>query len=496
MTARWGARRLDDLLDQAAAAHPGRPAVCDGDRIITYAGLDKSVTALAADLAGAGVRPGDRVGILVERSLPAVTAVYAVLRIGAVAAPLDVTDPPERTARMARNAGLRFVVTRIDAADAVAGRLDAERRPGQTLDVLSIGGRPPSEGDGGYLLFTSGSTGTPKGVLLSHENVRYFVEWAVEEFGVRPADRIGSQAAFTFDLSTFDIFGSALAGACLCLMPEQHKAFPRDTVEWLADERISVFYAVPTLWMAALDRGGIANRRPDHLRIIAFAGEPFPPAGLRRYLDLFPDRAFYNLYGPTETNVCTVERITPDWSPSAGLSIGVPLPGTRITLVDGEIAVAGPSVLRGYLQDGAIQDPTVRVEFADGTSERAYLTGDLARYGPDGRLYLSGRRDQQIKRRGHRIELPAIEDVAHEVPGVRACAAVCRPDVYAHGEIWLFAVTDGTRAEDISRQLAAVLPAATLPDRVEIVDALPLNGRGKIDRGALRSRSYELGAVR
>lgn len=494
MTADRASFRLDDLLSRAASVHPARPAISDEQQVLDYAELDRSVTELAAELAVAGVRRGDRVGIRIERSLDAIRTVYAVMRTGAVAAPLEVTDPPERTARMARHAGLGFVIAR--QGDAVADRLGWRRRPNRALDVLAVDDEPPRGTGGGYLLFTSGSTGVPKGVLLTHDNVRYFVEWAVGKFDVGPDDRIGSQAALTFDLSTFDVFGSALAGACLCLMPEQHKAFPRDLVAWLSEERVSVFYAVPTLWTAALDRGGIAERLPERLRVVVFAGEPFPPTSLRRYLELMPDRAFYNLYGPTETNVCTFERLTPDWSPSVGLSVGVPLPGTRIALVDGEIAVAGPSVLLGYLYDGAVHDPTVPVAFADGTTERAYLTGDLGRYGPDGKLYLRGRRDHQVKRRGHRIELSGIESAAYDVPGVRACAAVWQPGVSAHGEIWLFAVVHDICAKDISQQIATVLPQGMLPDRVEIVEDLPVNGRGKLDREALLPRPYAQGAER
>ncbi|GCB44752.1 non-ribosomal peptide synthetase [Streptomyces sp. NL15-2K] len=495
-------QRLDELLAAAAVDHPDRPAVVDGDRTIRYARLDRLVDGLADGLVKAGVRPGDRVGVYVTKSLDALAVLYAALRVGAVAAPMEVTDPPERTARIVRNAGLDMLVTSTRVGTDAATALLGPQRPrvvrlGPTLQVLAFNDAgPPRDTGGGYLLFTSGSTGTPKGVLLSHRNVLHFVEWAVGEFGAGPTDRIGSQSALTFDLSTFDIFGSAMAGACLCLMPEPYKSFPRDAVRWLAEERISLFYAVPTLWMALLDRGGIAEQPPPDLRVIAFAGEPFPQAGLQRYTEVFADRAFYNLYGPTETNVCTFEKLPRDWSAAAGLSIGRPISDTRVELVDdegragseGEIAVAGPSVFLGYLQDGELHEQTVPVVSGDGTTVAAYLTGDLARYGSDGKLYLRGRRDHQIKRRGHRIELPEIESVVREIPGVRSCAAVWRPDVSVHGEIWLFVVTDGVPSDQVRRAVGSVLQASALPDRIELVDALPENGRGKIDREALASR--------
>lgn len=473
---------LDGLLTAAAVAHPDRPAVIDGNQLVSYAELEHRVTTFADRLVAAGVSPGARVGVFLPRSLDAVIAGYAVLLAGAVAAPLDVTDPPGRTASLVHGAGLGFVLSAPNSG--LAATATSELGPNLTLATTGQRGTGCDD-EGGYLLFTSGSTGTPKGVLLSHANVLHFVRWAVREFGVTPDDRIGSQAAFTFDLSTFDIFGSALAGAGLCLMPEWAKAFPRDAVRWLDEQRVSIFYAVPTLYGALLDRGGIAVDQPRSLRVIAFAGEPFPPRQLRRYLDAFGMAEFYNLYGPTETNVCTAERLPREWSADDGLAIGTPIEGTHVTLVDSEIAVAGPSVCRGYLVNGELLDPAVPVRFGDGVTRRAYLTGDLARYGAAGTLHLRGRRDHQIKRRGHRIELPGIEAVAQAVPGVRASAAIWRPG--GDGEIRLFVTGDADR-DELTRALTAVLPRGALPDRVEFVDELPVNGRGKIDRDALASR--------
>lgn len=495
--------RLDDLLAAAGRRHPHRPAIHDGCRTVSYADLDHTVTAFAQALRSGGVGPGHRVGVQLPRSIEAVTTLYAVLRAGAIAAPLEPTDPPERTARLAGTCGLNAIVTSCHdahpssqpATALITPAIAAPLPSGLTLRHLS--GPDPSPA-GGYLLHTSGSTGRPKGVLLSHQNVGFFVQWAVREFRLRPTDRIGSQSALTFDLSTFDIFGAALAGACLCLLPETAKLFPQEVVGWLAEARITVFYAVPTLYRALLERGGITDADLPHLRLLAFAGEPFPAPALQRYTEAFPGTAFYNLYGPTETNVCTFERLPADWSAAAGLAIGRPLPGIRVALVDehgravaaeGEIAVAGPLVFQGYLEQGTLRRGTSEVTFPDGTIAEAYRTGDLARSGPDGRLYLRGRRDHQVKRRGYRIELHEIENVAAELPGVHSCAAVWQPGPPGQGRITLYAVTSDPTADMITGQLRAVLPRAAIPDRVELVDELPINERGKVDRAALVSGS-------
>lgn len=514
MTPPATANRLDTLLAHAAARHPARAAVQEGDSVLTYAGLEQAVRELADALTAAGVRPGDRIGVFLPKSTDAVIAVNAVLRSGAVVAPLDVWCPPERAARMVENAGITALLTAPDTARSAArirertghGPAPGAELPGG-LNLMSVAGPVrslPAASDGGYLLFTSGSTGWPKGVLLSHENVLHFVRWAVEELGVTCSDRIGSQAALTFDLSTFDLFGSALSAARLVLLPEALKAFPHDVVDWLRSERISVLYAVPTLYQSLLHKGGIGTAPPPDLRILAFAGEPFPAADLERYVGVFPSSRFYNLYGPTETNVCTFERLRPGWSARDALPIGRAIPGVQVELVDregrataaeGEIAVMGPTVFRGYLQAGELRRRTVPVTLHDGSTREAYLTGDLGRYGADGRIHLRGRRDHQVKRRGYRIDLLDIESVVGELPAVQACAAVWSGRKDGDGRIHLYVVLDGAAAgsaaagsaaeEQVRGAVARALPRHMVPDELHTVDRLRLTDRGKIDRESL-----------
>ncbi|MFI1012554.1 AMP-binding protein [Streptomyces sp. NPDC020965] len=501
-----GSPRLDELLATAARDHPDGAAIAEDGRIVRYAELEAAVAAAADALTAAGVRPGDRVGVRVPRSVAAVVAIYAVLRSGAIAAPLDMTVPPERTARMVKNAGITFLITPPGAAGAAARvkeHVDGgpailqDLGPGLRLLPVDCPAAPLDHlPDAAYVLFTSGSTGWPKGVLLSHENVLHFVRWAVALFGVTAADRIGSQSSLTFDLSTFDVFGSALSGACLVLLPDELKAFPRDVVNWLRTERISVFYAVPTLYQSLLYKGGADGADLPALRIIAFAGEPFPAGDLQEYTAAFPAAGFYNLYGPTETNVCTFEQVPTGWTAKDGLSIGRPIDGVRVELVDqqhrvtrdeGEIAVVGPTVFQGYLLGGELHGLTTRITGGDGDGSPAYLTGDLGHYGADGKIYLRGRRDHQVKRRGYRIDLLDIESVVQEFPAVRACAAVWTPRSTGEGRILLYAVTDDPAEDRLREAVAAALPRHMMPDAIRLVDRLALTDRGKIDREALAS---------
>ncbi|MFG2637673.1 AMP-binding protein [Streptomyces sp. NPDC048362] len=513
MTTRTTTPRLDGLLADAARRHPDRPALAGQGATWTYAELERAVAALAAELTATGVHPGQRVGVYAPKTPATVIALYSALRAGAVVAPMDVADPPLRTARMLRNAGISLLLTterfRTAARDAAAGARDtvpggdrytpAEREFGHGLAALEVLGPdeqpatlPAPVDRGGYILFTSGSTGWPKGVLLSHENVAHYALWAADEFGLTPEDRIGSQAALTFDLTTFDLYSAAAAGACAVLLPDMLRAFPRDVVGWLNEQRITAFVAVPSLYHHLLEQGGIADALPPSLRIAAFGGEAFAPHLLERYLRLLGDRPFYNLYGPTETNACTYYRVPRDWTAERELTLGRGIKGVHIEVLDadgrptdgeGEIHIAGPTVFQGYLRDGRLTDPTVRVPFRDGVVRRAYASGDLGRITGDGRVFLRGRRDFQVKRRGHRIDLLDIESAALDLPQVTTAAAVAKAGAHA-GQIWVYAQTAAMERELLA-ELRTVLPHRMLPDRIVPVASLPVTISGKVDRRAL-----------
>ncbi|ANY07729.1 amino acid adenylation domain-containing protein [Pseudonocardia sp. HH130630-07] len=493
--------RLDALLTDSARASPRRIALVDGAIRLTYAELEARVVELAARLVGHGVGPGSAVGILVPKGHRAAVALLAGLRVGAVVAPLAPNDPPARLARMASGAGLDVVLAptpdgaRRAAVAAELGVPGAEAAVGDGLSMLRLD-LPRTWGapDGGYILFTSGSTGWPKGVLLTHRNVLHFVRWAVRALDIGPDDVLGAQAALTFDLSTLDVFGALAAGACVTLMPEVLTAFPLDVVAWLAAERVTVFYTVPTLYQRIVEAGADTGTLPT-LRTLPFAGEPYPVAGLERLVRAFPDARIANLYGPTETNVCTWTTLAPDWLAGDGLPVGRAIDGLWVGLLagdgtlhtgpgPGEVAVAGPTVFRGYLVEGGLEDPTVAVELPTGPA-RAYRTGDLGRIDADGVLWLAGRRDHQVKVRGHRIDLADVEAAAGEVRGVRACAAHVRPGPDGGTLVLVAAAADVVAENALRAGLAARLPRRMLPGEIHLVAELPLTDRGKVDRAAV-----------
>ncbi|MFE7135265.1 amino acid adenylation domain-containing protein [Streptomyces sp. NPDC057638] len=531
---------LHGLLERSAARHPDRPAVIDGEDRLTYRTLDERSSRLARTLEELGVRRGDRVAILAPKSAASVVAIYGVLKAGAAYVPLDAASPAARIAHITRDCGVRALVVgpagRLDAGTVAAAAAEApvvvratpegwETSGADGVDPAAArvepGGHtaPPADGDPAaarastgppgrdelaYLLYTSGSTGVPKGVALTHGNALAFVEWAVEHFGLSAEDRLSGHAPFHFDLSVFDLFGAAAAGAALVLVPPSSVPFPAEVAGLIRRERITVWYSVPSALVLLTLRGGLDGDNPlPSLRAVLFAGEVFPPARLAALMAAVPRARYYNLYGPTETNVCTCYEVPVGPAATGSLPIGTPVSGARLRLADengnpvrgdsvrtGELLVSGPTVMRGYWGDpertaaALVTGPGA----ADPAAGPAYRTGDLVRMLPDGAYQLIGRRDDQIKSRGHRIELGDVEAALHAHPQVTECAVVAVPDELVTHRLVAFVVA----AEDLHRDelysfCARRLPKYMIPETVTFLDALPRTSRGKVDRYSLTS---------
>jgi amino acid adenylation domain-containing protein len=518
---------LHDLPAAAAARHPGAPAVLDGDRTLSYGDLDAGANRLARALAEAGIGPGDRVGLYLEKSAEAIVGLYGILKAGAAYVPLDPDAPTLRLAGILADCGVHALVTsgrmreRWSGLESAGAALDLllvldEERPAGPAGARTIGADavrrlpavPPevavTESDLAYVLYTSGSTGVPKGVMLTHRNGRSFVDWVAGTFALESADRLSSLAPLHFDLSILDIFAAARAGAAVVLIPRSLAAFPPLLAKLVAETGITVWYSVPSLLTMLAARGGLAPGDLPALRTVLFAGEVFPVKHLRRLKALIPQARLANLYGPTETNVCTWYEVTELPADDADIPIGRPVDGVEVLVLDsdgelaapgevGELAVRGPTVMRGYWGD-AERTAAVLVTTPPtaGPPGPAYRTGDLVVREPGGDLRFLGRRDTQVKSRGYRVELREVERAIEEHPEAEECAVVAVPDETAGCLLAAFVVGSG----EISRQelvafCAARLPAYMIPARIECVPALPRTSTGKIDRQALTARQAE-----
>jgi clorobiocin biosynthesis protein CloN4 len=480
---------LHRAVRDAAARTPGAPAVTGPAGTATYAELDRHADALAWALAERGVGRGDRVVVRAAKSPAAVAATQAALRVGACYVPVAASAPPERAAALAADCAAAAVV----ADPGGAAPLRALLGPGTPVLGTAAPDAPPGPfpdpgtgpGDLAYVLYTSGSTGRPKGVRITHGAARAFVDWAVRELGVGPGDRLANHAAFTFDLSVLDLYAAFTAGAAVSLVPEDAAFAPALLVDHLHRERVTVWYSVPSALALMMRDGGLLDRpAPPHLRAVLFAGEPFPIAPLRD-LAGWTGARLLNLYGPTETNVCTFHEVRPeDLRRDAPVPIGRAACGDRVRAVrpdgaaagpgeTGELVVEGPTVMRGYWGAPDLEGP--------------YRTGDLVRVRADGAFDFLGRRDRMLKVRGYRIEAGEVESVLATHPEV-AEAAVVVHGAGLDAALAAFVVpVPGARPGVLSlkRHSAQRLPPYMVVDRVRLVAELPRTGNGKVDRDAL-----------
>jgi amino acid adenylation domain-containing protein len=482
------AKVIHGLLEAAARHRPEHPAVVDRGGVATYRELDRRADALAGALVDAGVRPGDRVGVLLEKSIDAVAGLYAVMKAGAAYVPLDPHAPAPRLAQVLDDCDVRCVLA---AGDPVAGV--------EVIDVGAVGSRSRGRvaaavapGDLAYILYTSGSTGVPKGVMVSHANALAFVRWAGAAFELTGDDRLSSHAPFHFDLSVFDLYAAAAAAATVVLVPPEASVFPVQLRRFLEQERISVWYSVPSVLTQLVSRAHLTPGDLPRLRAVLFAGEVFPTRSLRQLLAAVPHARFANLYGPTETNVCTwyeVDRL-PDHDGTT-IPIGRPIEGTTVVVLEddgppGELYVQGPTVAQGYWNDPGRTASRFVTDPRPDLPGRWYRTGDLVEESADGNLRFLGRRDGQIKSRGYRIELGDIEATLYAHPAVVDCAVVAVADELFTARIHAFVVVDGDAAgPDLARFCADRLPRYMVPESFELCAVLPRTATGKVDRRAL-----------
>ncbi len=519
------AHLLHGLLEASCESDPTRVAVVDGERRYTYEELDGDANRVAHLLIEAGVRPGDRVGLYLDKSLEAVVAIYGILKAGAVYVPLDSRAPAIRLSYIVRDCGIRHLVTMSKLENGWSD-MAAEGVPLETIVVMDgageltpidgmtfrdgavLGGYSPDrpgvrriDEDLAYILYTSGSTGAPKGVMLSHRNALAFVEWARDEVGLTADDRLSSHAPFHFDLSTFDLFSAAAAGASVTLVPRATSVFPIEVARFIDRHEITVWYSVPSILSLLTQHGNLAEGALPSLRTVIFAGEVFPSKYLSSLMAQLPDVEFHNWYGPTETNVCTAFRVSEPPAPDGGdIPIGKAIANVETFVVGedgtlvppgerGELYVRGATVMHGYWGDPEkTAARLVAHPRGAGTTDLAYATGDLVSELPSGDYKFLGRKDHQIKSRGYRIELGEIETALNAHPGVKEAVVVAIPDDVVSNRIRAYVVVSGDETKnELVAWCGERVPKYMIPESFDFEDVLPKTSTGKIDRQALQT---------
>ncbi|MCK2216224.1 amino acid adenylation domain-containing protein [Actinomadura sp. ATCC 31491] len=497
-------RTLYRWFADSAARHSDLVALETGDGRHTYAELDALSRRLAAELADACGGPPSRVGLYAARNLLAYAGYLAVQRLGATVVPLNPAAPPARNRAVAAAAGLDLVLADATLAPPVlpaatlAVRLDRlGPGPRGVPDTVAASLDAPA-----YVLFTSGSTGVPKGVPVRHRSVDAYLAHVVPRYGLGPGCRLSQTFDLTFDLSVFDMFAAWGSGATLVVPGPYDLLKP---VAFVARERLTHWFSVPSVVSLAMRLRRLAPGSMPSLRWSLFCGEPLTLRQAAAWAAAAPGSVLENLYGPTEVTIsCTQYRLPADrerWPVTANgtVPIGLPYPGVEHLVLDGDgrPAAEGELCLRGVQRFPGYTDPEVnagRFARSDGSPAGPppdgevppglwYRTGDRVAW-RDGLLVHLGRLDQQVKISGHRVELGEVEAALREQPGVHEAVVLAVPD--ADGELRLEAACTGAGLDPpaLVRGVAAVLPGYMVPRSVTLLDALPLNANGKVDRRA------------
>lgn len=514
---------------RSASLHPGRDAVSVGGETATYGRLSEQARTLADLVSRQTAVAAPHVAILSRRSIGMYRSILAALACGGVVVPLNPAFPPERIARMLEIGEVDAVLVDESGAETLAAALPQSARGlvviGSTVAIerLSAVGpnhrvlaiddavaspappaRPVAQDAFAYIFFTSGSTGLPKAVGVLHRNAVRFVEMSCERYapiGLGPEDRFSQFYDITFDSSMFDLFVGWAFGACLYGPTAGEWINPN---RFIADKALTVIDIVPSTGHTMNRSGSWRPGRFPTLRLCRFGGEALSASLADQLARAAPNAAVDNVYGPTE---CTVDAAYYRWQGESSLAeavhgivpIGVAGPRVGLSVVDadlkpvaigaeGELLISGPQVTPGYWQDAERTARSFVRLGADGVVH--YRTGDLVRRVPEGEpIPYLGRIDQQIKISGVRIELGEIEQALRRASRVDTVVAVGWPRTPSGASgIVAFVAGSALPGAQIRDEVKRVLPAVMVPREVRLLDALPLNVNGKVDRKALVER--------
>ncbi|MCD5354918.1 amino acid adenylation domain-containing protein [Kineosporia mesophila] len=505
-----GARSVDDVFRHQAALTPATVAVRLGEKTATFAELDEAASDLAGELTARGLRPEDRVAILLPRSIESISTMLAVMRAGAAFVPVDIGYPTDRIELLLDDSRPTFVVTHPD----LTGLLPADGRG----EVVMLSGPPEPERSSGtqawtapdprsaaYVLYTSGSTGRPKAVVVEHRNLLNLLHSHEETLFSEQEERVGGRvraaitASLSFDGSWMGLLWM-IAGHELHLLEDEVRRDPARAARYVVRHRIDTLDTTPT-YLQELIRCGLLEEERSSLSSVTLGGEAIPDALWAR-INAAPGLEGYNFYGPTE---CTVETL---FSPLRGhrtAVLGGPIGNAQVMVLDdrlrpvlpgvaGELYITGAGVSRGYLERAGLSAGRFVASPYGEPGSRMYRSGDLARWRPDGTLEFAGRGDDQVKVRGYRIEPAEIEAVLeqHEAVGQAAVTvqtgagpAVLAGHVVGHDPADPFWNDDGAWSERLRAFLTARLPSYMVPSLFQRLERLPMTANGKLERSRL-----------
>lgn len=489
---------LHGCFERWADRTPERPAIRCCDEQLTYGELEARANRLAGLLISNGVKPGNLVGIYLDRSVNLMVAILAVLKSGAGYVPLQPGLPADRLRHIVEDADLVTVITQKSQEQ----RITSVFRGSNIVleqEQTRLGGfpetRPGADATGViptnicYVIYTSGSTGKPKGVMIEHRNAVTFVTAAQQVYGVTADDRVYQGFSVAFDAAVEELWSAWSNGAELVVAPDCVIRSPNEVARYINQYAVTLYSTVPSFLSMMEDD-------LPSVRLMIVGGEPCAPELVSRWATNF--RRFLNTYGPTEATVVTTVA---ECRPGEKVTIGKALPGYYTVVLDehlnptpvgeiGELFIGGPGVARGYVNlPGLTAERFVKNPFSssDRQAPVLYRSMDLVRSDENGNLEFHGRADSQIKIRGFRIELSEIESVLLEYKQIKA-VAVTKVTIDGIPELAAFVVKDGIQEIDrlhLAETLPDRLPEYMVPGFVDEIEDIPLTNSGKVDRNAL-----------
>ncbi len=491
-------KRLDLLFEKKCEKYLNNDAVIIGEKHYSYKELNERANQLARYLIKKGVKPGSRVGILLDKSLNTYVTLLAILKANAAYVPLDITFPIERIKYIVNDANISMMVSH-SSFEFIFKELEVEHIfldkeqdliQSQEKSNLSKKERLNAKENLCYIIYTSGTTGNPKGVAIEHRSIAHFVQVASKAYGIKETDRVYQGMIIAFDFSVEEIWVPLISGAALVPAKSAKCMLGEELNDYLIKNRVSVLCCVPTL-LATLEKD------IPTLRLLLVGGEACPHDLVVKWHR--QDRIILNTYGPTEATVtATYTRLLPE----KPVTIGKPLEGYSIVILDeknkalkkgeiGEIAIGGIGLARGYINREDLTKKVFIPDFLnlpDNPTKRIYKTGDLGKIDENGEVVYLGRIDTQVKIRGYRIELSEIESVFAKLDGVAQVAV--NPYTFDNGTTELVAycvLKDNYTSlpKNWSEIVSKKLPGYMIPSYIEIIDSLPMSPSNKVDRKRL-----------
>ncbi|GIO01643.1 non-ribosomal peptide synthetase [Brevibacillus halotolerans] len=492
-------KTISMLFEEQVEKTPNHIAVVWEDRQFTYRELNERANQLARTLLAKGVRREQLIGIMADRSLDMIVGILGILKAGGAYVPIDPDYPNERIQFLLEDSQVDVLLLQRQLLfePPFQGRMlyldDEELYTGDASNPISIA-QPQ---DVAYVIYTSGTTGKPKGVLIEHKNVVRLLFTSKPLFDFNEADVWTIFHSFCFDFSVWEMYGALLYGGKLVIIPKAVAQDPAVFWEVIQREQVTVLNQTPSAFYSLVQEELSRVKSDIRLRKVIFGGEALLPTRLKQWKEKYPQVMFINMYGITETTVHVtykeIHQADMDYPTS---NIGKPIPTLSCYILDeqcrpvpigvvGELYVSGEGVARGYLNRPELTaERFIENPFLPG--KRMYKTGDLAKWLPNGDMEYGGRKDQQVKIRGHRIELGEIESQLLEMEKIQDAAVISRPDRYGQSTLYAYVVLkDGFTIKQTREALIQALPSFMIPAYFVSLECIPLTSNGKVNRQAL-----------